>query len=83
MGKAVRVHFSVAVVLYDMEMQLPLVSLESGALESGGQGLVVTSAKGHLGGIFQSTFSQKLVGLVALLSTILALLPYSYGSKFI
>lgn len=64
-----KVHSSVSILLCDMGMQS-----RSFPLDLGGKGLKLTSAKGHLGGIFQSTFPQKLLGLVALVSNILTLL---------
>ena len=68
-------HFSVAVMLCDMPSHLTSIPLNS---KGQCQGHLVTFAKGHLVRIFWSTFSLKQLGLVALLTIILALLPYVY-----
>ena len=69
MGKAKKMHFSFNIMLCDIQMQLASIPFNSK-----GQGHLVTFAKGRFVGIFKSTFS----GLVALLTIILALLPYVY-----
>ena len=60
-------------MLCDMQTQLTSVPLNSK-----GQGLLVTFAKGHFVRIYWRTFSFKQPGLVALLTIILALLGYVY-----
>ena len=71
--KPEKVHFSVVIVLCDMEMQSASIHLNSR-----GQGHIETLAKVHSVGINLSTFTQKLQGLVALLTIILALSPNVY-----
>ena len=58
-------HFSVAVMLCDMPVQLTSVPLNSK-----GQSQLVTFAEGRLVRIFRSTFFLKQLGLVALLTII-------------
>ena len=48
MGNAQKVHFSLAVVLFDMEMQSTSIPMNSR-----GQGHLVTLAKGHLSVVCQ------------------------------
>ena len=66
--------FSVAVMLCDMQSQMTTVPLNS---KDQGQGHIV-NAMGHLVRIFCSTFFMKQLSLVALLTIVLALLPYFY-----
>ena len=54
-----------------MEMQSTLIPLN--LID---QDYLVTLVKGHLGEIFRRTFSQKVLGLIAVLTNSLASLPY-------
>ena len=62
-------------MLYDLQIQLTSFPLNSKGQD---QCHLVTFAKGPLVKIFWGTFSLKPLGPVALLTIILALLPYVY-----
>lgn len=62
-GKNRKVHFSVAIVLCDMNVQSASIPLNLR-----GQGHLMIFAKVHMSEIFESTSTQKLLNLIALLA---------------